>query len=1759
MLLACLSVAVASTGVVSATNQDFYVSPTGNDDLNNGLSTNSQWGTITKAITCSTDSNNVTIHLDEGTFRGVGNTKVEINKAHNSQGGAINIVGKGYNKTIIDGDSVSYIFDIKTDSIVNLINLTIRNGKNNNGGAIANAGTLTIVDSIFEFNNATSNGGAIVHTAGTLTIVDSIFGFNNAKSGGGAIRSTNGHISIFNSIFNNNYADGSGGAIYSGNTGFNIDKSNFTNNSAYNGAGALSMASPSSINSNITNSYFVNNSAYVVSTLSISGTSLINNTFINCSSDHDVGYVISIGSGISYLKNNIIIDSFDKSGKTHIENNNYNGYINVNVTSATLTVTIPTNIILTTTVTDDMGTPITGLYVYFYMNGTQVGSANLVNGTATYKFTKLMDNGLYNLFGNYTYASNLSTFKNGTVNMSIDRTPVTLYVSNSGDDDTGDGSELNPYKTISKAISEGFIVSIFPTICLLDGTYSGIGNVNISVTDLGVLTIVGKNYNKTFIDGENLNWIFRFGENTEVDLINLTFINGRVVISANANLNINYCIFSNNKASGNILTMGGMHNTSIKNSIFVNNMNGTYIYSGEINNCSFINNVASGDIVSGSTGSVSVAVIDSEFINNRVLTSYAGTATSVLSGGVLQTINNKFINNTVDSHGGVLCANINSINDTFEGNKALKGGAAYGYGNFTNTKFINNTATELGGAIYLTGNLNLDNCTFENNTAGINGHDIYVYGNGKIGNLNLTFESINTTILYNTLKAYLRSGNLIIGGGNVSFYVNGTYVGKGELINGVASISCLGFDNGIYEVYGNYTNPLDINIKNATLNISANVLDSFYVYISPTGNDYTGDGSYSSPYATISKALEVGLEKTKNLVIHLLDGTYSGVGFVNLTLPNSLNLTITGSTYNRTIIDGGKTNWGFRIEAGLGLVTLRNLVLRNFNSSDKGTPSSGVGVVVHNIGNLIIDNCIIRDNRGTAVVNERDRNGNFNISLASYWGNIIIKNSYLTNNTGGYNGGAFANFANASIYNSIFEANNCTNYGAEIFTGYYQQSTAELYVYNTIIKNTLGGLYSTLSGGAIHLGGYSLFKDCYFTNNSFDIHLEGASAHVDLINTTFFDSNGLTAYGNVFWKVYNSSFINMRKNITFVGYTGKEGIIEGTLFKNNPGIVITGGNYTVRNCAILDSPLFVSHSNGNNAFYLDNNWWGTNEPLVSVLSYANVILNNWIIVDFISDNRPGLIQSIILSWKLTDGENVSDYDISSIPIPLEDREFVFTTSNGTVLPSGGNLSDDEEFNATFVGNQYGNCTVNAVFNNNTVSLDIELYQLNTTTDIILSNTTGKKGSTLNITAEVYEESSGLPVNEGTVEFFVDGKSVANVTVVNGKASYSWTVDKEDGDYDVYAIYHGTDKYVDSFNNDLFRVFTINVTTELSLSNDSPKVGDIITITLNVFEEGTNAPINEGEVEFYIGGQLIDTVAVVDGKATISWTVTDDVGSNSIKANYIGPGFYADSEESKPLEILEETNNNNNTGNGTNNNNTGGNGTNNTGNGTNNNTGGNGSNSSSVKTSTQITLNNFKGTYGKVVKLTATLKANGKNLSGKVVNFYVNNKLVGKATTNSQGIAIFNYKVISTGSLSVKAIFAGDSAYVTSNKNSKLTVPKLSVLKIKNTKYVKGKRFVIKSLLINTGPNKSTFKVYYKLPKGLTYYKPKVSSGKLSYNKRTRVLTWTVSNLKVNKKKSAVLTWTLIAKKGRYTITPKTSKTTGLKVSYNNPLKKVLVR
>ncbi|RLC28214.1 MAG: hypothetical protein DRH37_09860, partial [Deltaproteobacteria bacterium] len=237
------------------------------------------------------------------------------------------INGSNANDTIIDGNSLDRVFDIRNPHNVVFTSMTIQNGRADDtsifhfgGGAIRGGGnlslnsvvlknnmavnnnvggailifsstmgtTLTIIDSTIRDNTASASGGAIDHnlTRPTTSIIikNSTISGNNAYRGG-AISSSEGSISLENTQFVNNSASLYGGAIESFYGSISLKNTQFIDNSAGSFGGALRLYSIS--NGEIIDTVFRQNtashgggihSAGENNSLAITRTNLISNT-----------------------------------------------------------------------------------------------------------------------------------------------------------------------------------------------------------------------------------------------------------------------------------------------------------------------------------------------------------------------------------------------------------------------------------------------------------------------------------------------------------------------------------------------------------------------------------------------------------------------------------------------------------------------------------------------------------------------------------------------------------------------------------------------------------------------------------------------------------------------------------------------------------------------------------------------------------------------------------------------------------------------------------------------------------------------------------------------------------------------------------------------------------------------------------------------------------------------------------------------------------------------------------------------------------------------------------------------------------------------------------------------------------------------------------------------------------------------------------------------------------------------------------------
>ncbi len=153
----------------------------------------------------------------------------------------LSISGPGAGQLSFSGNDVSSVFQIVTGAIATIQGVTITHGSSSgNGGAITNAGSLTLSNAVVSNSAAAQSGGGI-YSSGTLTVNASEISGNTAGGDGGGAASTGTSV-IYDSTLSGNTATGNGGAVDNSGT-LSVPQSTFSGNNAADGSGMENEAS----------------------------------------------------------------------------------------------------------------------------------------------------------------------------------------------------------------------------------------------------------------------------------------------------------------------------------------------------------------------------------------------------------------------------------------------------------------------------------------------------------------------------------------------------------------------------------------------------------------------------------------------------------------------------------------------------------------------------------------------------------------------------------------------------------------------------------------------------------------------------------------------------------------------------------------------------------------------------------------------------------------------------------------------------------------------------------------------------------------------------------------------------------------------------------------------------------------------------------------------------------------------------------------------------------------------------------------------------------------------------------------------------------------------------------------------------------------------------------------------------------------------------------------------------------------------------
>ncbi len=308
-------------------------------------------------------------------------------------------------------------------------------------------------------------------------------------------------------------------------------------------------------------------------------------------------------------------------------------------------------------------------------------------------------------------------------------------------------------------------------------------------------------------------------------------------------------------------------------------------------------------------------------------------------------------------------------------------------------------------------------------------------------------------------------------------------------------------------------------------------------------------------------------------------------------------------------------------------------------------------------------------------------------------------------------------------------------------------------------------------------------------------------------NSVFKNSNWLSGSVNgMIWNVCNSSFININ-SLTFSSINGYKSNFNGCLFDGGNvefrGNIITVGNSSFYNNKVI----IVNNDNQKGNLDFNYNYWIDETPKNMIDTTANVKLNYWIVKHLSAENLFNDSYKVVISYKLFDGSNYKNYDVRYVPI--KPVRFILITSKGTnSLDSGTLINDIFEFINT--ANDDRNVVVS--FTDNT-KLNITLYnQHKVDTNIDLSQKTAKIGDIVEINVNIKDNKTGLAVDSGIVEIYLNNKLISSNNVTGVAISKSITVDESKSFYNISVIYKGNNKYSNSSNSVILRISSLPLET-----------------------------------------------------------------------------------------------------------------------------------------------------------------------------------------------------------------------------------------------------------------------------------------------------------------------------------------------------------
>ena len=194
-----------------------------------------------------------------------------------------------------------------------------------------------------------------------------------------------------------------------------------------------------------------------------------------------------------------------------------------------------------------------------------------------------------------------------------------------------------------------------------------------------------------------------------------------------------------------------------------------------------------------------------------------------------------------------------------------------------------------------------------------------------------------------------------------------------------------------------------------------------------------------------------------------------------------------------------------------------------------------------------------------------------------------------------------------------------------------------------------------------------------------------------------------------------------------------------------------------------------------------------------------------------------------------------------------------------------------------------------------------------TTKMTVSDRVAYVSSNVNLLATVADKTTGNYATGGTVVFKVNGITVGQSTLTNGKATYKYsTASLSAKNYTISAVYSGSGIYTATKTTTDAKLTLMPIATKMTVSAISAYQTKVL-LKATVVDKVNGEYLSDGKVVFKIDGKTVGTVNLDDGKASFTYDASDlFAGKYTISAVYSGTRTYSSYRANNILTIKTQS-------------------------------------------------------------------------------------------------------------------------------------------------------------------------------------------------------------------------------------------------------------